>query len=60
MRNISKNYLHLTIHQTKIVSPLYFDKTYSLTIKVIEQSLISDKISGKFFDYKKVIFIVKY
>lgn len=55
MRNISKNYLKLTIHQTKIVSSAYFDKTYSLKIKVSEQSLISDKISGKFFDYNKVI-----
>ena len=54
MRNIAKNYLQLTIHQTKIISTNFIDKTYSLKITVREQSLISDKISGKFFDYNKV------
>ena len=57
MRNIDKNYLKLTIHQTKIISSSYFYKTFSLKLKVLEQVLISDKISGKLFDYNKVFVV---
>lgn len=54
MRNLAKNYLQMTIHQTKIISSLYFERIFSLKLKVLEQVLITDKISGRFLDYNKV------
>ena len=58
MKNIAKNYMQLTIHQTKIISKTYIDATYTLKIKILNQMVTSDKITGKYFDYNKVIFIL--
>ena len=54
MKNKAKNYLQLTIHQTKIISQSYMDTTYTLKIKILDQTVTSSKISGKFYDYNKV------
>ena len=51
---MAKNHLKITLHQTKIISSLFYNTIFSLKLKVLEQTLISDKISGKFFDYNKV------
>jgi hypothetical protein len=49
----NKQQIKLTIHQTKLISPLF--QSFFFNLKLNDMSLYTDKITEKVYDYNKVI-----
>lgn len=48
----NKQQIKVTIHQTKLTSPLF--QSFFLNLKLNDISLFTDKITEKVYDYNKV------